>query len=151
MSLSSLFPMRVETPRLLSPCARSPSRALPCCPPAVDCCPLTVRDGRDTAKPPAEWDKRGEEVFRAVYRDSADGVQKMLNDAYPDLGPPRSIPLSSAARPWRARMVLTVPSHRCLPLSSTQWMRSDAHTASASNLPSPCSPSLIAYRPDGGP
>ncbi|KAH9918409.1 uncharacterized protein BXZ73DRAFT_105284 [Epithele typhae] len=41
---------------------------------------------RDTARPPAEWDKRGDEVFRAVYRDSADSVQKLLYDAYPDLG-----------------------------------------------------------------
>ena len=49
--------------------------------------PHAARRHRDTAKPPAEWDQRGEEVFRAVYRDAAEGVQKMLYDAYPDLGP----------------------------------------------------------------
>ena len=41
---------------------------------------------RDTTKPLAEWDKRGDEMFRAVYQDRAAGVQKKLHDAYPDLG-----------------------------------------------------------------
>ena len=46
---------------------------------------LTVRS--DTAKLPVGWDQRGADVFRAVYRDRADAVQKSLRDAYPDLGP----------------------------------------------------------------
>ena len=41
---------------------------------------------RDVRKPPAEWDKRGEELFSAVYRDTAPSVQGLLDAAYPDLG-----------------------------------------------------------------
>ena len=41
---------------------------------------------RDVRKPPAEWDKRGEELFSAVYRDTAPSVQALLDAAYPDLG-----------------------------------------------------------------
>ena len=43
---------------------------------------------RDIRKPPAEWDKRGEELFSAVYRDTAPSVQGLLDAAYPDLGQP---------------------------------------------------------------
>ncbi|KAI0700539.1 hypothetical protein C8T65DRAFT_580280 [Cerioporus squamosus] len=41
---------------------------------------------RDTKKPPEQCDKRGEELFGAVYRDSAQSVQTLLDAAYPDLG-----------------------------------------------------------------
>ncbi|TFK86103.1 hypothetical protein K466DRAFT_587530 [Polyporus arcularius HHB13444] len=41
---------------------------------------------RDTKKSPEECDKRGEDLFRAVYRDSAQRVQTLLHSAYPDLG-----------------------------------------------------------------
>ncbi|KAI1791489.1 hypothetical protein LXA43DRAFT_417851 [Ganoderma leucocontextum] len=41
---------------------------------------------RDTHKPPAEWDKRGEELFSSIYRDTAPSVQGLLDAAYPDLG-----------------------------------------------------------------
>ena len=45
-----------------------------------------MRTCRDTTKPLAEWDKRGEELFSAVYRDTAPSVQGLLDAAYPDLG-----------------------------------------------------------------
>ncbi|EJF62701.1 hypothetical protein DICSQDRAFT_161003 [Dichomitus squalens LYAD-421 SS1] len=41
---------------------------------------------RDTRRPPAEWDKHGEALFSAVYRDTAPSVQSLLDAAYPDLG-----------------------------------------------------------------
>ncbi|RDX52827.1 hypothetical protein OH76DRAFT_1400070 [Lentinus brumalis] len=46
---------------------------------------------RDTKKSPEECDKRGEELFGAVYRDSAHRVQTLLHSAYPDLGPSFSV------------------------------------------------------------
>ncbi|KAL7282982.1 hypothetical protein ACG7TL_002402 [Trametes sanguinea] len=41
---------------------------------------------RDTNKHMSEYDRRGEELFRAMYRDTADAVQGLLDSAYPDLG-----------------------------------------------------------------
>ncbi|KAI0648367.1 hypothetical protein C8Q79DRAFT_1045071 [Trametes meyenii] len=41
---------------------------------------------RDTNKHMSECDRRGEELFRAMYRDTADTVQGLLDAAYPDLG-----------------------------------------------------------------
>ncbi|KAI0806830.1 hypothetical protein C8Q74DRAFT_1188908 [Fomes fomentarius] len=41
---------------------------------------------RDTKKTPEECDRRGEELFRNIYRDSTQNVQTLLNAAYPDLG-----------------------------------------------------------------
>ncbi|KAI8999097.1 hypothetical protein BD414DRAFT_144793 [Trametes punicea] len=41
---------------------------------------------RDTNKHMSEFDKSGEELFRAMYRDTADAVQGLLDSAYPDLG-----------------------------------------------------------------
>ncbi|KAI9059741.1 hypothetical protein FKP32DRAFT_1526519, partial [Trametes sanguinea] len=41
---------------------------------------------RDTKKHISEYDRRGEELFRAMYGDTADAVQGLLDSAYPDLG-----------------------------------------------------------------
>ncbi|KAI0657241.1 hypothetical protein C8Q70DRAFT_298233 [Cubamyces menziesii] len=41
---------------------------------------------RDTNKHMSEYDRRGEQLFRAMYRDTADAVQGLLDTAYPDLG-----------------------------------------------------------------
>ena len=54
---------------------------------------------RDTNKHMSECDRRGEQLFRAMYRDTADAVQGLLDAAYPDLGTstrPPSAPLYSS-------------------------------------------------------
>ncbi|KAI0324700.1 hypothetical protein GY45DRAFT_1313434 [Cubamyces sp. BRFM 1775] len=51
--------------------------------------PENLRDSktlRDTNKHMSEYDRRGEQLFRAMYRDTADTVQGLLDAAYPDLG-----------------------------------------------------------------
>ncbi|KAM5542733.1 hypothetical protein V8D89_003694 [Ganoderma adspersum] len=40
---------------------------------------------RDTKKPPAEWDKRGGEVFEIIYRETAPSIYNLLDTASPDL------------------------------------------------------------------
>ncbi|KAI0355056.1 hypothetical protein OH77DRAFT_1437041 [Trametes cingulata] len=41
---------------------------------------------RNTNEHMSDVDKRAEELFRAMYRDTADAVQGLLDSAYPDLG-----------------------------------------------------------------
>ncbi|KAI0781435.1 hypothetical protein BD413DRAFT_464106 [Trametes elegans] len=41
---------------------------------------------RNTNTHLSDFDKRGEERFRAMYRETADSVQALLDSAYPDLG-----------------------------------------------------------------
>ena len=50
---------------------------------------IRFRFVRDTHKPTAEWEKHGQEVFEAVYGDTASSVLGLLDAAYPDLGLPR--------------------------------------------------------------
>ncbi|KAH9857554.1 hypothetical protein C2E23DRAFT_865373 [Lenzites betulinus] len=51
--------------------------------------PVNLRETkvlRDTNKHMTEFDKSGEQLFRSMYRDTADSVQNLLDSAYPDLG-----------------------------------------------------------------
>ncbi|KAI0927929.1 hypothetical protein AcW2_004097 [Taiwanofungus camphoratus] len=41
---------------------------------------------RDTKKNMEAYEKSGEQLFRSMYRDTADSVQTLLDSAYPDLG-----------------------------------------------------------------
>ncbi|OCH90642.1 hypothetical protein OBBRIDRAFT_793081 [Obba rivulosa] len=41
---------------------------------------------RDTNKHMSEFDKSGRDLFLAMYRDTGDAVQSLLDSAYPDLG-----------------------------------------------------------------
>ncbi|KAJ2994492.1 hypothetical protein NUW54_g7542 [Trametes sanguinea] len=70
-----------------------------------------VYDADATRVSKSEYDRRGEELFRAMYRDTADAVQGMLDSAYPDLGasPPvlsadPSLPRASA---WGFRTIFS--------------------------------------------
>lgn len=52
----------------------------------------------------AELDRRGETFFRALYGETADGVQGLLDKIYPDMGT-YAIPLEHAHIERRRRLV----------------------------------------------
>lgn len=46
----------------------------------------TYKGRRDQTVTTEQYHKRGEEFFRAMYRETADNVQALLDEIYPDMG-----------------------------------------------------------------